>query len=188
MKKYFTYALWLSLFTIIANLVEGSVSTYFGYQDETLALFGFGIDSFIEVISAVGITWMILRIQKQPESERSPLEVTALRITGTSFYLLTAGLLITVILEFDPETPTGIHHLGHHHLAHFNQRDGISGMDEDQSRESTRFRCHSGGCELHQSVHLYVNSIAGFQPDLLPHPDSILRQPGRARDCLLLVH
>lgn len=70
-----------------------------GFQDETLALFGFGIDSFIEVISAIGITWMILRIQREPESERSPFEVTALRITGTSFYLLTAGLIITVILN-----------------------------------------------------------------------------------------
>ena len=78
MKKYYKYALWLSLFTIVANLVEGIASTMLGFQDETLALFGFGIDSFIEVISAVGITWMILRIQREPESERSPFEVTAL--------------------------------------------------------------------------------------------------------------
>lgn len=81
-----------------------------GFQDETLALFGFGIDSFIEVISAIGITWMILRIQREPESERSPFEVTALRITGTSFYLLTAGLIITVILNLiqksKPESTT----------------------------------------------------------------------------------
>jgi divalent metal cation (Fe/Co/Zn/Cd) transporter len=110
MKKLYKYALWLSILTIVANLVEGIASTSLGFQDETLALFGFGIDSFIEVISAVGITWMILRIQREPESERSPFEVTALRITGTSFYLLTAGLVITVVLNFiqkqQPESTT----------------------------------------------------------------------------------
>ena len=39
----------LAVFTIIYNIVEGIVSTHFGYEDESLALFGFGIDSFIEV-------------------------------------------------------------------------------------------------------------------------------------------
>lgn len=110
MEKLYRTALWLSIFTIIANLVEGTASTILGFQDETLALFGFGIDSFIEVISAIGITWMIVRIQRAPDSERSPFEVTALRVTGTSFYLLAAGLVITVILNLiqkqQPESTT----------------------------------------------------------------------------------
>lgn len=32
----------LAVFTIVYNIVEGIVSTYFGYEDESLALFGFG--------------------------------------------------------------------------------------------------------------------------------------------------
>jgi divalent metal cation (Fe/Co/Zn/Cd) transporter len=98
--RYFRYSLWLSIFTVAANLVEGLASTLIGFQDETLALFGFGIDSFIEVISAMGITWMILRIRRSPDSSRSSFEVTALRVTGISFYLLTAGLVGTTILNF----------------------------------------------------------------------------------------
>lgn len=101
-------AFFLSLFTIAANLVEGVFSTILGQKDGTLALFGFGLDSFIEVISAVGISMMILRIARAPESPRSRFEITALKITGVSFYLLTAGLIITAILNLvtksKPET------------------------------------------------------------------------------------
>jgi divalent metal cation (Fe/Co/Zn/Cd) transporter len=101
-------AFYLSLFTIIANLVEGMFSTILGQKDGTLALFGFGLDSFIEVISAVGISMMILRIARAPDSHRSKFEITALKITGISFYLLTVGLVITAILNLvtrsKPET------------------------------------------------------------------------------------
>ncbi len=98
-RKLYRYALGLGIFTIVANLIEGVASTILGFSDETLALFGFGIDSFIEVISAIGITWMILRIGREPESPRSSIEVKALRITGISFYLLTGGLILSVILN-----------------------------------------------------------------------------------------
>jgi divalent metal cation (Fe/Co/Zn/Cd) transporter len=99
-QRWYRYALGLSIFTVVANLVEGVASTLLGFQDETLALFGFGIDSFIEVISALGIVWMVWRITRQPESSRSQFEVIALRITGISFYLLTAGLVLTTVLNF----------------------------------------------------------------------------------------
>ncbi|HBE40735.1 MAG TPA: hypothetical protein DDW27_05945, partial [Bacteroidales bacterium] len=58
-----------------------------------LALFGFGVDSFIEVISGLGILQMVIRIGKNPGSSRTRFEITALRITGSSFFILTAGLL-----------------------------------------------------------------------------------------------
>jgi hypothetical protein len=54
-SKLYTQAHNLALFTIIYNLVEGGVSVWMGTADETLALFGFGVDSFIEVISAIGV-------------------------------------------------------------------------------------------------------------------------------------
>ncbi len=79
-----------------------------GYRDETLTLFGFGADSFIEVMSGLGITIMILRIMKNPGSSKQKFEITALKITGTAFYLLSAGLLAGIILNIvnkqKPET------------------------------------------------------------------------------------
>ena len=81
---------------------------FFGYEDETLALFGFGVDSFIEVISGIGIAMMITRIRQNPNSSKSQFEVTALRITGTAFYLLSLGLLagivVNIIQGHKPET------------------------------------------------------------------------------------
>lgn len=106
-NKNWQYALWLALFTIFYNFVEGLVSIYFGAQDETLTLFGFGIDSFIEVMSGIGILAMVLRIRQNPDAPRSKFEQSALRITGTSFYLLAAGLGATAIYNlFSAHKPT----------------------------------------------------------------------------------
>ncbi len=98
----------LSLFTIYYNIVEGLVSVVLGYADETLTLFGFGVDSFIEVMSGIGIAVMLLRFKQNPGSSKSEFEITALKITGTAFYLLSAGLLtgiiINIINHHKPET------------------------------------------------------------------------------------
>src|SRR5688500_985752 len=97
LNKYWTYALWLALFTVFYNFAEGIISVFFGFSDETLTLFGFGVDSFIEVMSGIGILAMVLRIRQHPETPRSQFERTALRVTGTSFYLLAVGLGITAV-------------------------------------------------------------------------------------------
>jgi hypothetical protein len=47
-------AILLSQITVFYNLLEGLVSVFLGLEDETLSLLGFGIDSFVEVISGIG--------------------------------------------------------------------------------------------------------------------------------------
>ena len=96
-NKYWQYALWLAVFTIAYNMAEGLVSVYFGAQDEALTLFGFGVDSFIEVMSGIGILAMVIRIRQNPETPRSQFERSALRITGSAFYILAAGLGLSAI-------------------------------------------------------------------------------------------
>lgn len=107
-NRYWTYALWLALFTIFYNLAEGLIAVFFGFSDEALTLFGFGVDSFIEVMSGLGILAMVIRIRQNPDTSRSQFERTALRITGTAFYLLVAGLAVTaaynIIVGHKPET------------------------------------------------------------------------------------
>jgi divalent metal cation (Fe/Co/Zn/Cd) transporter len=104
----YTRAGHLALFTIVYNLVEGIVSVWLGASDETLALFGFGVDSFIEVISAIGVWHMLRRISANGNETRDEFEQRALRITGSAFYLLTIGLLLTAVLNLyqnhQPET------------------------------------------------------------------------------------
>ena len=53
-------ALWLAGLTIGYNLIEGLVSMHFGWADDSVALFGFGADSFIEVASALLVLWKLL--------------------------------------------------------------------------------------------------------------------------------
>jgi hypothetical protein len=100
-NKLLRIALILGVFTIVYNLLEGIVSTYFGYEDETLALFGFGFDSFVEVISGIGIVHMIVRMKGRRNSveDSDKFEITALKITGTGFYILTIGLIIGIALN-----------------------------------------------------------------------------------------
>lgn len=107
-KIYWNYVLWLAVFTIFYNVAEGLVSIGFGASDESLALFGFGVDSFIEVMSGIGILVMVNRIRQNPDTSRTPFEVTALRVTGTAFYILAAGLaasaVFNIITNHKPET------------------------------------------------------------------------------------
>ncbi len=107
-NKLYKTAFLLSLFTIFYNILEGILSMVIGIQDETLSLFGFGADSFVEVISGIGIAGMIIRIRKNPHSSRTRFEINALKITGTAFFLLSAGLLAGIVLNIvnhvKPET------------------------------------------------------------------------------------
>jgi divalent metal cation (Fe/Co/Zn/Cd) transporter len=106
--KWLTTALWLSVITIFYNIIEGLVSVYYGSSDDTLVLLGFGIDSFVEVISGIGILHMVLRMQRSKTENFDTFERLALRITGVSFILLAIGLvagsILNVINKSKPET------------------------------------------------------------------------------------
>jgi len=99
-KTLYKRAFQLSLFTIFYNVIEGIVSMTMGFQDETLTLFGFGVDSFIEVMSGIGIAVMIIRIRQNPGSTKNEFEINALKITGIAFYMLSVGLLAGIVLNF----------------------------------------------------------------------------------------
>ena len=109
-KNWLRIALWLSIITIAYNLLEGLVSVYFGSTDSTLVLLGFGIDSFVEVISGIGILHMILRMRNSEIQDHDKFERSALRITGGAFYLLAAGLVVGSIPKLmhktSPDTST----------------------------------------------------------------------------------
>lgn len=85
----------LAQITVLYNLIEGVVSVSFGVKDETLSLLGFGIDSFVEVLSGIGIWNMVRRIRDNPDANPGPFEKKALQITGTAFYILGVGLFVT---------------------------------------------------------------------------------------------
>ncbi len=98
-RQLYRYAFLLSIVTILYNLGEGILSIFFGYQDEALTLMGFGIDSFIEVLSGIGIAHMVWRIQHFGTDQLDAFEQTALKITGAAFYILTAGLIVSALVS-----------------------------------------------------------------------------------------
>ncbi len=106
--ELYSLAAALALITIAYNVIEGVVSVFFGLEDGSLALFGFGVDSFVEVISGIGIWHMVRRIRNNERENPDRFEQTALKITGTGFYVLTLGLSITAAIDLyrghKPET------------------------------------------------------------------------------------
>jgi divalent metal cation (Fe/Co/Zn/Cd) transporter len=98
-EKLYRTALFLAFVTVAYNLLEGVVSAWFGFEDETLALFGFGIDSFVEVVSGAGIWHMVRRQRETPAQGHDLFERRALRITGYGFYVLAAGLIVTGVYD-----------------------------------------------------------------------------------------
>ncbi|MBD3610455.1 MAG: hypothetical protein HUJ30_07885 [Gammaproteobacteria bacterium] len=98
-QQLLNLALMLAIFTVLYNIVEGIVAIWFGIEDETLTLLGFGVDSFVEVISGLGIWHLVIRLKTQPDESPDRFEHTALRITAFAFFLLTAGLLATASLN-----------------------------------------------------------------------------------------
>lgn len=98
-EYFYRWANTLSLITIIYNLFEGVISVIFGYEDGTVALFGFGVDSFVEVISGLGIWHMIRRMKQNGSENHDVFEKTALKVTGTAFYILTIALIGTALVN-----------------------------------------------------------------------------------------
>ena len=110
-NKLYRTANILALITIFYNILEGLFSVGFGMADEAFTLFGFGLDSFVEVISGIGVWHMIRRIRRAGDGSPDAFEQRALKITGTAFYILAIGLIITgllnLILGTNPKPPSG---------------------------------------------------------------------------------
>ena len=106
-KRLFRLAGVLSVFSIVYNLAVGIVSVNFGFGEKSLALLGFGINSFIEILAAFWVLTVILR-RKSAASTYTHFDLAALRIIALSFYVLAAGIIGATIFILDagyqPET------------------------------------------------------------------------------------
>jgi len=78
----------LEVFTIVWNSAEGLVSVALGVMAGSIALVGFGIDSFIETTSGAVLLWRLQTRRDAESAERA--EATALRLVGASLLALAA--------------------------------------------------------------------------------------------------
>lgn len=97
---------WLEYFTIVWNLLEGIVSVGAGLLAGSIALVGFGFDSFIESASGGALLW---RLHLDRPERREQAEKFALRLVGVSFLLLAAYMTIDAaksLINREPPTAT----------------------------------------------------------------------------------
>lgn len=90
LRKWKTRALLLAWFTVSFNLLEGGVSVAFGLAEDSVALWGFGFDSFVEVASAMVVLW---RLRGTLEAQALQKERRATLVIGSLFLLLAAGVM-----------------------------------------------------------------------------------------------
>lgn len=98
----------LSWLTIGYNLVEAGVSMAFGWADESVALFGFGVDALIEVASAAMVLWRFRGESGAAAMPNEGRERRATLIIGVLFVLLAVGTIAGAALRLaggePPET------------------------------------------------------------------------------------
>lgn len=97
-EKLHRRGLWLELFTIAWNVVEAVVAVGVGIAVGSVALVGFGVDSGIEVISAVALLWRLLKAGPHASvPEESAAERKALSLVAATFFLLALYILYEAV-------------------------------------------------------------------------------------------
>jgi cation diffusion facilitator family transporter len=86
-------ALFLSYFTVGYNILEGVVSILAGVLAGSIALVGFGLDSFVESLSGGVMIWRFTQHGKISEEEEERIEKKAVKLVGYTFFILGAYVL-----------------------------------------------------------------------------------------------
>ena len=73
------YALAISVVSVLYNTAEGVVSIAFGADDSSRSLVFFGIQSAIEVASALIVLWRFRKVAKPGEERNAELNAADLR-------------------------------------------------------------------------------------------------------------
>ncbi|KAL0574883.1 hypothetical protein V5O48_007072, partial [Marasmius crinis-equi] len=101
------YALAISVASIIYNGAEGAVSIGLGAESSSRSLVFFGIQSGIEVLSAITVVWRFWHVAKPGEERGAVLSARDLRFERISSTII-AGLLIALALATEGTAISGL--------------------------------------------------------------------------------
>jgi divalent metal cation (Fe/Co/Zn/Cd) transporter len=88
----------LEVFTVGWNVIEAAVAVGAGLLVGSVALVGFGVDSGIEVISAIALLWRLLKAGPNASvQEESAAERKALYLVAATFFLLAAYITFEAV-------------------------------------------------------------------------------------------
>lgn len=88
MDNLYKKALRLSYFTVGYNILEGVASVIAGAVAGSIALVGFGLDSFVESLSGMIMIWRFKKHGIVSEEEEEEVEKRALKLVGYTFFIL----------------------------------------------------------------------------------------------------
>lgn len=101
-------ALLLAWVTIVYNVIEGAVAITFGVSDDSVALFGFGADSLIEVASASIVMWRFRGEAGRGPTINAQRERRATMAIGALFVVLAVVMATSsvaqLVAQAHPET------------------------------------------------------------------------------------
>lgn len=90
--------LWLESFTIVWNVLEGLIAIGAGLMANSVALVGFGVDSFVETTSAAVLFWRLRGELHAKELEHAEqVERTAGKIAGSLLLVLAAYIVVDAL-------------------------------------------------------------------------------------------
>lgn len=90
-----TQALALSIFTVLYNTLEGTIAIFRSSISDSNALWGFGLDSFIESLSGMVMIWRLWKYAPDEESvEFDRVEQRAERLVAYTFFILGAFIVL----------------------------------------------------------------------------------------------
>lgn len=92
-SKHHKRALSLSYFTVGYNIFEGVVSIFAGLLAGSIALVGFGLDSFVESSSGTVMIWRFRKHGKISEDDEEKIERKAVRFVAYTFFILGVYIL-----------------------------------------------------------------------------------------------
>jgi divalent metal cation (Fe/Co/Zn/Cd) transporter len=105
------FAWLLTVATVGWNVIEAAVAIASGWASRSIALIGFGLDSAIEVTSALVVVWRLTTDAGEELAEAG--ERRAVRLIALSFFLLTGYVTLNAIstlarAEAPQQSPTGL--------------------------------------------------------------------------------
>jgi len=105
--KLYKKGLWLEYFTVGYNVLEGLISIGSGIIAGSIALIGFGLDSFIESLSGGILIWRLKNHSDDKEKENK-LEQRAVKFVAYSFFILAVYVTYEAIKKlYFREMPEG---------------------------------------------------------------------------------
>ncbi len=104
-EKLYKKALLLSYFTVGYNVVEGIIAIALGFFTGSVALMGFGFDSFIESLSGGVMVWRFSS-HVLTDAEEEVIERKAQKLIAVAFFVLGIYVLIESIKDLMLQEPS----------------------------------------------------------------------------------